>query len=163
MQPAQTPIRSAPTPKRGILAAPLDRNAIDRAAPWLRLFAGIALIAWSSYSTITGVGQDFSPILKGKMAFGLEATLVVGLLVAAFLSLGEWLTSEHIPILYSALLILDARYTEMQMGPWIDKLAAYHLQQASPWVPTVVSFLLSWGLSLAIARYGEILLFGRRH
>lgn len=157
------PVRSVPATKRSILAAPLDRNAIDRAAPWLRLLAGAALIAWSSYTTITGVGADFSPILTGKILFGMEATLVVGLLVAAFLSLGEWLTSEHVPIFYSALLIIDARYTELQIGPWIDALAAYHLRGASQWVPGVVSFLLSWGLSLAIARYGEILLFGRRH
>lgn len=163
MQPAQTstPVRSVPV-RRGVLQAPLDRGAIDRAAPWLRLIAGAALIAWSSYTTIAGVGQDFAPILQGRMAFGLEATLVAGLLVAAFLSLGEWLTSEHLPLLYCALLVLDARYTQLQIGPWIDALAAYHLRAAPQWLPGVVSFLVGWGLSLAIARYGEILLFGRR-
>lgn len=156
-----TPVRSVQQ-RHGVLRAPLDRNAIDRAAPWLRLLAGAGLIAWSSYTTVAGVGSDFAPILAGKMAFGMDATLVVGLLVALFLSLGEWLTSEHIPILYSALLILDARYTELQIGPWVDALVGYHLRGASQWVPGVVSFLLSWGLSLVIARYGEILLFGRR-
>lgn len=148
--------------RRNILQAPLDRNTVDRSAPWLRLIAGAALIAWSSYTTITGVGADFSPVLAGRMAFGMEATLVVGLLAALFLSLGEWLTSEHVPLLYSALLIIDARYTEMQIGPWIAALAAYHLRSSPQLLSTVVSFLVSWGLSLAIARYGEILLFGRR-
>lgn len=148
--------------RRNILQAPLDRNTVDRAAPWLRLLAGAALIAWSSYTTITGVGADFSPILAGKMVFGLDAVLVTGLIVALLLSLGEWLTSEHVPIIYSALLVIDARYTEMQIGPWIAALAAYHLRASPQLLSTVVSFLLSWGLSLAIARYGEILLFGRR-
>lgn len=163
MQPAptSTPYRRAQQ-RHGVLQAPLDRNAIDRAAPWLRLMAGAALIAWSSYTTVAGVGSDLAPILKGNMAFGMDATLVVGLLVALFLSLGEWLTSEHIPILYSALLILDARYTELQIGPWLDALAAYHLRASPQWLPGVVSFVASWGLSLVIARYGEILLFGRR-
>jgi hypothetical protein len=41
-------------------------------------------------------------------------------------------------------------------------LAEYHLQGLDNWISTVVSFVASWGLSLIAARYGEILLFGKR-
>ena len=159
----QEPLKDETKTKRrnGAPRAPLSREELDRAAPWIRLILGASLIAWSSYTTIQGVGRDFAPLLTGSVA-GVSMVIVGGLLVAAFLSLGEWLTSEHAPLVYSALLIIDARYTEQQIGPWIGALASYHLADVSPFTTSVVSFVLSWGLSLAIARYGEILLFGRR-
>jgi hypothetical protein len=143
------------------LAAPLNRTTLDRARPWIRLLLGAGLIAWSSYTTVSGVGHDFAPILQGSI-YGISATIVGGLGVALFLSFGEWLTSEHFAILYSGLLIIDARYTQQQIGAPIDKLAHYHLGGLPPIVPLVVSFITSWLLALAVARYGEILLFGKR-
>jgi hypothetical protein len=148
------------TSRRG-LAAPLSRAHLDRAGPWLRLLAGIVLIVYTSYTTITGVGVDFAPLLQGTIG-GVSLRLIGGFGVAAFLSLGEWLTSEQYPIVYSVLLILDARYTQRQIGPAVAALAEYHLQGLDPWIPSVVSLVASWGLSLLAARYGEILLFGKR-
>jgi hypothetical protein len=146
---------------RGILRAPLHRADLDRAAPWLRLLAGLALIAVSTYTTIAGFGQDFAPLLQGTIA-GISVALIAGLAAAGFLSLGEWLTSEHAPLIYCALLVLDARYTQQQTGPWVDALAQYHLRAAPAWAAPVVAFVASWGLALAVARYGELLLFGKR-
>lgn len=160
-----TPIRSEPLRgerenKPRSLRAPLSREDLDRAGPWLRLLAGIFLIAGSSYATITGVGEDFAPLLVGDI-YSIPIYIIAGAAAAALLSLGEWLTSERIPLLYAAFLFADARYTQWQIGPWVDSLAMYHLA-SSRWAAPVVSFLVSWGLSLAVARYGEILLFGRR-
>jgi hypothetical protein len=148
-------------PARDTLAAPLSRDMIDKARPWIRLLLGAALIAWSSYTTVSGVGRDFAPLLQGAI-YGIPMTLIGGLGVALFLSFGEWLTSEHFPILYCALLIIDARYTQQQIGGGISALAHYHLQGLHEFAPLVVSFLVSWFLALAVARYGEILLFGKR-
>lgn len=150
----QTTIRRGPRP-------PLNRSDLDRAGPWLRLLAGAFLIIWSSYMTIIGVGLDFAPLLIGSI-YGVPVAVIAGAGVAALLSVGEWLTSETVPLVYSALLIVDARYTQKQIGPWIDTLSTYHLGASSVIAAAVVSFLVSWGLSLAIARYGELLLFGRR-
>lgn len=148
------------TPRRGVRSAPLNRSHLDKAGPWLRGMLGLVLIAYTSYTTISGVGADAAPLLTGRPA---SVAIGVGLGVALFLSLGEWLTSESVPIVYVLLLIIDARYTQKQVGPYIDTLAAYHLQQAPAFAVNVVSFIVSWGLSIAAARYGEILLFGRRH
>jgi hypothetical protein len=148
-------------PSRDTLAAPLSRNTIDNARPWIRLLLGAGLIAWSSYTTVSGVARDFAPLLHG-MLYGVPVTLVGGLGVALFLSFGEWLTNDHFQLLYSGLLIIDARYTQQQIGAPIEALAQYHLEKLPPMVPTVVSFILSWLLALAVARYGEILLFGKR-
>lgn len=147
------------TKPRG-LRAPLSRDDLDRAGPWLRAALGVSLIAWSSYTTIAGVGIDFAPLLAGAI-YGIPLFIIAGIAAAVLLSLGEWLTSERAPLVYTAFLFVDARYTQWQIGPWINALALHHLG-ASSWAAPVVSFLVSWGLSLAIARYGEILLFGRR-
>lgn len=152
--------KNARPPRRG-LAAPLNRAHLDRAAPWLRLMLGAALIAYTSYTTITGIGQDFAPLLQGSIS-GISMRLIGGLAAAVFLSVGEWLTSENYPIVYSVLLILDARYTQRQIGPGIEALASYHLAGLDTWIVAVVSFVVSWGLSLLAARYGEVLLFGKR-
>lgn len=142
-------------------ASPLNRADLDRAAPWLRLLAGAALIAWSSYTTVLGVGVDFAPLVAERALWGVPLAVVVGLAAAGLLSLVQWLTSEHTPIIYGLALLVDARYTQWQVGPWVESLAAYHLQSV-PGVALVVSFVVSWALALLIARYGEILLFGRR-
>ena len=142
--------------------APLSHDELDRAAPWLRLIAGAALIAWSSYTTVLGIGIDFAPLVAERALGGIPMSVVVGLGVAALLSLVQWLTSEHFPIIYAAALLVDARYTQWQIGPWVEPLAAYHLGAVAPGVAWGVSLVVSWGLALLIARYGEILLFGKR-
>lgn len=154
----QQPLRP---PRRG-LAAPLSHEHIDRAGPWLRLLAGVIVIGYTSYTTITGIGDDFAPLLRGSLYGVVSAQLAAGLLAAALISLVEWLTSESYPLIYAAFLIIDARYTQRQIGPSMSALANYHLRDLDPWIPTVVSFVASWGLSLIAARYGEILLFGKR-
>lgn len=144
------------------LTAPLNREHLERAGPWLRLLAGVVLIAYTSYTTITGIAQDFAPVLHGSLYGVASVQLVAGVGAALLISLVEWLTSEQYPLIYAAFLIIDARYTQRQIRPGIDALAAYHLQDLDPLIVLVVSFVASWGLSLIAARYGEILLFGKR-
>ncbi len=147
-------------PRRG-LAAPLSRDQLDRAGPWLRLLAGVALIAYTSYTTIIGVGQDFAPLLQGVI-YGVPVQVIAGVGAALFISLVQWLTSEQYPIIYFIFLAIDARYTQRQIGSGIEALAQYHMRGLDLLLPAVVSFVVSWGLSLIAARYGEILLFGKR-
>jgi hypothetical protein len=142
------------------LRAPLDRRDLDRVAPWLRAGLGLTLLAWSSYATIIGFNNDLSPVLDGKMLFSIPAGVLAGILLAVLLSLGEWLTSERARIVYSALLLVDAWYTQRQVGPAAEKLARAHLADAG--IAPIVALVLSWLAALASARYGEILLFGRR-
>lgn len=155
--------REAPAkkPPRDPLAAPLSRDTINNARPWIRLLLGVVLIAYSSYTTINGVGRDFAPLLQGTI-YGIPMTLIGGIGVALFLSFGQWLTNGHFTLLYVGLLLVDARYTQQQIGPAIDALARFHLSALHPWAPMVVSLLVSWSLALSVARYGEILLFGKR-
>lgn len=148
-------------PPRDTLAAPLNRRHLDRAGPWLRLMIGLALIAYTGYTTVRGVGQDFAPLLQGVI-YGVPMTLVGGLMVAVFLSVGQWLTAGRYTIIYAVLLIIDARYTQRQIGPAVASLAAFHLPGVDNSIVSVVSFLASWGASLLAARYGELLLFGKR-
>jgi hypothetical protein len=113
-------------PRRG-LVAPLDRDMLDAAGPWLRLLAGLAIISYTSYTTVLGVGADFAPLLKGEI-YGVGTRLIGGVLAAALISFVQWLTSERHIMIYSVFLWFDARYTQHQIGPAIDELAAYHLR-----------------------------------
>ena len=153
----EAPIRP---PRRG-LSAPLNRDHLDRAGPWLRLLAGVALIAYTSYTTIIGIGHDFAPLLQGSV-YGVPVQILAGVGAALLISLVQWLTSEQYLLIYAIFLAIDARYTQRQIGPALDALAQYHMRGLDPFLPAVVSFVASWGLSLIAARYGEILLFGKR-
>lgn len=148
-----------PPQRRGVASAPLTHAQLDKAGPWLRALLGLALIAYTSYTTISGVGIDFAPLFVDSPAY---IALAAGLGVAVFLSVGEWLTSESVPLIYILLLLIDARYTQRQIGPWVDALAQYHLREYPALLTMGVSLVTSWVLSIAAARYGEILLFGRR-
>lgn len=143
----------------GMLQPPLNRNNLDRAAPWLRGLAGLILIAVSSYSTIAGVQADAAP-LELPLVVGIPGAIAAGVVVALFLSLGEWLTSEQAPYVYGALLILDAWYTQRQTAGPVARMAAYHLGGTG--LAPLIAFVLSWLLAIAIARFGELLLFGKR-
>lgn len=148
-------------PRRRGLSAPLNRDHLDRAGPWLRLLAGVVLIAYTSYTTIVGIGEDFAPLLQGSV-YGVPIQVLAGVGAALFISLVQWLTSEQYKLIYLIFLAIDARYTQRQIGPGIDALAQYHMRDLDPILPSVVSFVVSWGSSLLAARYGEILLFGKR-
>lgn len=153
-------VKSEPL-KRTTIPAPLDRAQLQKSAPWLRLLLGGALISYTSYTTVRGVGEDFAPLLQGAIG-PIPIMLIGGLAAALLLSLGQWLTSESYPIVYSVLLLFDARYTQRQIGPAVNALAAYHMTGLDNWIVSVVSFGTSWSVSLLAARYGEILLLGKR-
>lgn len=139
--------------------APLNRRDIDRALPWLRLLLGAGLIGFSAVTTVTGVRDDCGPLCAGAWQSA-PVWAVVGLGVAALISLGQWLSSGRWQLVYSVLLLIDARYTQKVIGPPIEALAAYHMDGAQ--VAWVVAAVVSWGLALLTARFGEVLLFGRR-
>jgi hypothetical protein len=146
-------------PTRGINRAPLNHEHLDKSAPWIRMLLGLGLIAYTGYTTINGVRTDLAPLLVGAPWY---MPLATGLGVAVFLSAGEWYTSEVAPFVYFILLLVDSRYTQRQIGPWIETLAAYHLKEYPSYLTVMVSLIVSWALAIAAARYGEILLFGRR-
>ncbi len=139
--------------------APLSRHDLDRALPWLRLLVGAAFIGFSTVTTVAGVRADFAPLLVGDL-YGVPVWVVAGLALSLLVTLGQWGTSDRWPLVYSALLLIDARYTQRAIGPAIETLAEYHSNgSALAWV---VALVLSWLIALATARYGEVLLFGRR-
>lgn len=154
-------VKELPPRRRG-LSAPLNRDLLDLAGPWLRLLAGVVLIAYTSYTTIVGIGEDFAPVLQGTLYGPISVRLAAGIGAALLISLVQWLTSENHKIVYLVFLAIDARYTQRQIGPGIDALAQYHMRALDSIIPAVVSFLASWGVSFVAARYGEILLFGKR-
>lgn len=154
-------IKSEPLTKRRGLSPLLSRDHLDRAGPWLRAAAGLILIGYTGYTTVIGFGNDFAPLLTGAI-YGIPVQLLAGVAAAIFISVVQWLTSEHYQLIYAIFLLIDARYTQRQIGPAIETLADYHMAGLDSWIASGVSLVVSWGSALFAARYGEILLFGKR-
>lgn len=139
--------------------APLSRADLQKAAPYLRAGLGVVLIAYSALSTIDGVQADCGPLCAG-LVYGVPLGLLVGVGVAALLSLGQWLTSESWRFAYAVLLLVDARYSQRWLDDWLLPVAAHNIGDVG--LASSAGLLLSWALAIAIAMFGEILLFGRR-
>jgi hypothetical protein len=160
------PTTPTTTPTRGAYRAPLSREELERSIPWLRALGGVLLLSYSSITTIHGVGVDFAPFFQGQPLLPIigisPQQLLSGLLLALLISLVQWLTSEKLPLIYALFLLVDARWTQWSIAPIAERLLAYHLPQLSALWVTGLTFVVSWTLAVMVARYGEVLLLGRR-
>lgn len=143
-------------------APPLSRTDLDRALPWFRILLGAIFIAYSSLATIDGVRVDCGPLCATTVSdLGVPLWVIVGVTVAALLSLGQWFTSERWPWVYIALILVDARYTQWWVDDWALPLAQHHVQAAGD-LAWMIGLVVSWFLAIGCARFGEVLLFGTR-
>lgn len=161
--------------------APLNRTMVDTALPWHRGLFGLCFVAFSAASTITIGAADLMYL------FSQSKTVTIGgasdaywySCFAAFVFFaGEVATSERYRRAYLWFLIPDAFYTargvfwgiaeaitQMVVGP-VSREQTTFLGgiQASPAqaVGFVAAFFLSAVAGYFIAKWGEVLLFGKR-
>jgi hypothetical protein len=140
-------------------AAPLPRAWLDTIAPGTRVFFGLLFLAWSWISTVIILGQLLSPALTST--HGIPDRYVVAIVAAFLVSLAEFVSSDRWPISYWAvLLIADASFTTWQTHAWLVLLVEPHAEltagvQAAIWITSLVGGIIA-------ARFGELLLFGKR-
>lgn len=143
---------------RLVNGAPIDRKHLDVARTPFRVLLGILFVGYSSISTIDGVRSDLAPALLGNPD-GATIGLVVGVLVALGIFVAEILLAEASIFWYLVVLAPDAWYT-YRFSDWIDTILRPHLpaeiNAAFVTIPITILF------SLAVAYFGERLLFGKR-
>lgn len=153
--------------------APLDRGFVDAAAPWLRALLGLGFVAYSANSTIfIGAGhlmwlfEGTKNILIGGFpdAYWYAAGL------ALILFVGQVVCSERYPKAYPLFLWPDVFYTVLGIFAGLSKamvalvFAAVGPDYRAPaeWIGWLIAIPLSIVVGYFIARWGEVLLFGRR-
>lgn len=150
--------------------APLSRDLIDVALPWLRGGLGVAFIAFSANSTIF--------IGAGDLLWLFEATRAVTIASfadaywyaaggALLLFIGEVATGEKYPRAYRLFLIPDAVYTARGLWLGLSKALAVLLgswlgEPAAGVLGMVLAAPVAFWLGYLVAKWGEILLFGKR-
>jgi hypothetical protein len=155
----------------GIREAPISRGLVDELLPWLRALLGIIFIAYSANSTIF-IGADdllwlFAPtaqITIGSFPDAYWYSCFTALLLFA----GEVATSERFKRTYWLFLIPDAFYTGR--GLWVGLRKAMRIliggqlgeSPAAAMVADIVAFIVAAVLGYLIAKWGEVLLFGKR-
>ncbi|SRR6266487_4847057 len=142
--------------------APISRTYLDAARSPMRIFFGVIFIAYSAISTVVGVRSDLSPLawstaaLMGPLTIG--AAIGIGLAVAIFI--GEVLLAESSLVWFLPILAVDAWYTA-RWSAWIGDLIHAHMS-ASPLTKDALAILVTWGAAIAVAYFGEHLIFGKR-
>lgn len=139
-------------------AAPLPRRYLDTSRRPMRVLAGAAFVAYSSIGTIIGVRSDLTPALASRadsaiLGYG------VGLAVAAIIFVAELLLAEVSLWWYLVVLVPDTWYT-YRFSSWIGAIIQARL--SDPFVASVATVAVTGMFALAVAYFGERLLFGRR-
>lgn len=140
------------------LAAPIDRRHLDTARTPFRVLLGVLFVGYSSIGTIIGVRDDLAPALAGRPD-GPMIGLAVGIGLALAIFLAEIFLAEAALGWYLLVLIPDAWYT-FRFSDWID--AVLRPQLPTGVVAGVVIVTITALFSLAVAYFGERLLFGKR-
>ena len=142
------------------IGTPLERSHLDAARKPARVLFGAAFVAYSSIGTILGVHDDLKPALAKRedgdiLGYGFGVALAVVIFVA------ELLLAEASLFWYAVVLVPDVWYTYRFSG-WIDALFRAHMTSADPLIVTLLSTCVTAFFSLAVAYFGERMLFGRR-
>jgi hypothetical protein len=151
--------------------APISRGLIDELLPWLRALLGVIFIAYSANSTIFMGASDlmwlFEPTKQITIGSFADAYWYSSF-VALILFVGEVACGERFKRAYWLFLIPDAFYTGRGMWSGLIKAATI---LAGAWVgdgpvANVVGFItgtiVAAVLGYFIAKWGEVLLFGKR-
>lgn len=147
-----------PVAQRGGVAPPLSRQYLDTSRRPARVLAGAAFVAYSSLGTILGVQSDLAPALASRtdsdiLGYGIGLAVAVGIFVA------ELLLAEVSLWWYLVVLVPDTWYTYRFSG-WIG--AIIRAQVSDAFTAQVATVVLTGIFALAVAYFGERLLFGRR-
>jgi hypothetical protein len=156
--------------------APLDRGLIDLALPWLRAVCGIAFVAYSSVQTIYFGATDIMwlfPHTNGMtIGYVQDAYWYAGAMAAMFF-FGEVATAERYPRVYRGILLPDAFYSARALYWGLSSALGVLLTSMVPGegdartgVAKILGYVLAAPIALffgyIIAKWGEILLFGKR-
>lgn len=153
-------VTSEPLEKgRAATTPPLSRRHLDNARRPARILFGAAFVAYSSIGTIVGVQRDLAPALASRP----DAILLgygIGFAVALVIFVAEVLLSEADRFWYTVVLLPDVWYT-YHFSAWIDALIRARFD-ADERVLAAMSMLATALFALAVAYFGERLLFGKR-
>lgn len=139
--------------------APIPRKFLDMFRTPARILFGVVFVAYSSIGTVVGVQSDLAPALIER-ADGLMIGYGAGFALALIIFLAELLLAEVSPFWYSVFLLPDVWYTYRLSG-WIGAIIRAKVQ-ADPLFETTATVIATIIFSLAVAYFGERLLFGRR-
>lgn len=148
--------------------APLSRGLIDDALPFLRAGLGIVFIAVSAVSTILIGAADLKYFINDILTIGyFPDRFWYASLFALILFLGEVATAEKSRVVYSVFLIPDVFYTVRGMYVGMARGFTVMLGGDTPsdiekFMGAAIGLLVSIIAGYFIAKYGEILLFGKR-
>lgn len=163
--------------------APIPRTYIDAGLPFARAALGLLFVAYSAQSTILFLAADLMWLFPGLRvsSTGVWADAYwVSIGFAVLLFAGEVFTAERYPRLYRAFLAPDSFYTARGIHAGLATAFAILI---STWAGTtpeagqtiaglgvkpfvLIGWLAAWPpallIGIYIARWGEVLLFGKR-
>lgn len=144
-----------PTARGG---TPIARRHLDSFRTPARIILGALFVAYSSIGTIVGVSGDLAPALAHRED-GAILGYGIGIAVAALIFVAELLLAEVSLFWYIVVLVPDTWYTYRFSG-WIGAIARAHI--TDPLTAMLATVVLTGLFALAVAYFGERLLFGKR-
>jgi biotin transporter BioY len=91
----------------------------------------------------------------------MSAGYVLGFVLALAITIWEWLAADESWGWYAVPLAIDSWYTYRLTIPWVLPLVAVHASDKA--TATTIAIIISVVGAIAVALFGERLLFGKRH
>lgn len=148
--------------------APLSRGLVDDVAPFLRGALGIIFVGISAISTVLIASSDLRYFIGDSttIAYLFDRTWYA-IVFAIILFLGEIATAERSRMAYTVFLIPDVFYTVRGMYAGMARgfiviIGGEKPTEMQQFEGQALALVVSIILGYVIAKYGEILLFGKR-
>jgi hypothetical protein len=153
--------------------APISRGFVDEATPWLRGLLGLFFVAYSANSTIFIGAEHLIWLFDGTKRItigGFPDAYWYSAALAAILFAGEVATGERYPKTYRLFLAPDVLYTSLGIFSGLSKAIALlafaalgpQYRTAAEWFGWILAFPAAGVIGYFIAKWGEVLLFGKR-
>lgn len=153
--------------------APISRTLVDESIPWLRALLGLCFVAYSANSTIFIGAAHLLWLFEGtkRITIGAFADAYwYSAAVALILFIGEVATSERYPRTYRLFLGPDVFYTGLGIFAGLSKALALlvfaalgpEYREVAEWFGWLLAFPLSAVAGYFVAKWGEVLLLGKR-
>lgn len=148
--------------------APISRGLIDDALPFLRAGLGVVFVAISAISTILLGAADLRYFIGDAITIGYFPDRFWYASMGAFIFfIGEVATAERSRVIYAVFLVPDVFYTVRGMWEGMARGFTVMVGGAQPsdmerFIGSTIGLIVSIIVGYVIAKYGEILLFGKR-
>jgi hypothetical protein len=143
-------------------SVPIDRRRLDTFRKPFRILFGAVFLGYTGYAVALWVHEFTAPVVGPAVVFSIPITYMLGFLAALLIMVAEWYLAESRWYWYAIPFIPDVWFTYDLTESWVRLFVDVHMAGEPVGIIQGVTVGVSLLIAVVSARFGEILLFGKR-